>query len=279
MCQRRKIFSLKEFLAEGTEEQDLFPELLCELCVMSMHYTPYPILFEDRWLIVIHKPAGVLSHPNPGERTASFASAAASRSAFEGTYHFGERRFDAPGGPIWLVHRLDQDTSGLLLASKDVHTARKCRDEFEKQRIRKFYLALVAGRPRPPSGVWRDHLQKRAGRGMVRSHVLRGRPPNVELRYMMRTALPTLSFLQIILITGRTHQIRVQSAARGHPVAGDRVYGDFQFNRELRAGIGLKRLFLHAWKLEFRHPATGQSLNLEAPLPEALEECLERLKK
>jgi len=267
--------------------------------VISARYTQYPILFEDRWLIAIHKPVGVLSHPNPGQ---------SGRVAFEGTYHFEERRFNAPGGPIWLIHRLDQDTSGILLASKNVLTARKCRDEFEKQRIRKLYLALVAGKPRPPSGAWYDHLQKRSGRGMVRSCVLRGRPPNAELRYMVgnlnvgavadgdptrksigrlhespSATAPTfpnnLSLLQITLITGRTHQIRVQAAARGHPVAGDRVYGDFQFNRELRAGIGLKRLFLHAWKLEFRHPATARSLNLEAHLPEALKECLERLKR
>jgi len=261
------------------------------------------ILFEDRWLIAVNKPAGVLSHPN----TETPSVPPRRDCAFEGRYHFQERRFDAPGGSLWLVHRLDQDTSGVLLATKSAEMAKKCRACFEEtspSRIRKIYLALVAGKPSPVSGVWRDHLEKRIGHGKVRSSVLRNRPPNAELRYAVRHAravadrerrqgdrssrarkrigTPTeeeksVSLLEIILLTGRTHQIRVQAATHRHPVAGDRIYGDFSLNRRLRHEIGLRRLFLHAWRLDFRHPMTGHFLSLEAPVPLELEKCLARL--
>ncbi len=241
--------------------------------LQSRSATRYLILFEDDHLIAIHKPEGILSHPNlEGHRP--------SRSAFEGSYHFDERRFDTPGSSLWLVHRLDQDTSGILLAAKSLEIAKACRVCFEKQSIRKIYLALVDGKPPSLTGTWRDHLEKKILHHKVRSIIRSGRPPNAELRYKIQNSefriqnFRCFSLLEITLLTGRTHQIRLQTAARGYPIAGDRLYGDFQLNRQLRHKIGLRRLFLHAFRLQFPHPKTGHDLTLEAPLTKELEDCL-----
>lgn len=237
-------------------------------------FTQQPIVFEDDWLIAIDKPAGVLSHPNPG---------AVLPCAFAGRYETVTRCFQGPAGPLWLIHRLDQDASGVLLAAKKQTTADRCRKMFEVRAIRKVYLALVAGTPSPSSVGWRDHLEKQTRRGSVRSIVRARRPINAELRYRVRSGGRVLSngapltLLEILLLSGRTHQIRVQAASRDHPVAGDRIYGDFALNRLLRRELGLRRLFLHALRLEFEHPATQCPLTLEAPLPSDLAACLESL--
>jgi len=231
-------------------------------------FTPYPVLFEDASLIVIHKPEGVLSHPNPGSSKTS--------CAFEGPYDMKERLFQTPQGPLWLIHRLDQDTSGALLAAKNRKSAEACRNAFEKRAVKKHYLALVARRPMPPQGLWRDTLvEKRAG-ARVRVAVVRSGAPNAFLSYKMKEYFPkfNLALLEIVLLTGKTHQIRVQSAFRGHPVMGDRIYGNFHLNKELREALGLRRLFLHAWSLTLPHPANGKILKITSPLSEDLENCL-----
>ncbi len=231
--------------------------------------TRCPVLFRDQWLILIDKPAGVLSHPNEkGKQT---------RAAFEGAYDFHDRRFNTPEGPVWLIHRLDQDASGVLLAARENSIVKRSRSLFEEHQIQKQYLALVSGRP-PWQGKWRDHLAERREKARVRSFVVRSRPPNAELRYSVKRIFPRvdLSLLSVQLITGKTHQMRVQAAFRGFPIAGDEVYGDFPFNRKLRKTIGLRRLFLHAESLNFPHPKTGRFLKVKAPLPEELEQCLHR---
>lgn len=231
--------------------------------------TRCPVLFRDEWLILIDKPADVLSHPNEKKKQ--------SRIAFEGPYDFTDRRFDTPEGPVWLIHRLDQDASGVLFAVRDKSIVKRARSLFEERQIQKQYLALIPGRP-PWQGRWRDHLAERREKARVRSFVIRSRPPNAELRYSIKRIFPRtdLSLLSIQLITGKTHQIRVQAAFRGLPIAGDEVYGDFPFNRKLRKTIGLRRLFLHAEYLSFPHPKTGRFLKVTAPLPEELEQCLHR---
>ena len=230
-------------------------------------FTRHPIVFEDAELIVIEKPEGVLSHPNPGGRN--------SVCAFEGTYDLSERRFDTPQGPVWLIHRLDQDTSGVLLAAKNKKSAEACRMAFEKKEVEKNYLALVSRKPMPPHGKWRDSLtERRAGSG-IRAMVSRSGQPNALLSYQMKELYPklNLALLEIKLVTGKTHQIRVQSAYRGHPVAGDRIYGNFTLNKELKAALDLQRMFLHASRLIFPHPTSGKLLTIESPLPEDLEDC------
>jgi len=248
-------------------------------------FTQCPVLFEDPDLIAINKPEGVLSHPNPGAKNAA--------SAFEGPYDLGDRRFQTPQGPVWLVHRLDQDTSGVLLAAKNKKSLAACRKAFEERKVKKHYIALVSRRPMPPHGIWRDTLMEQRSSGAIRSAInYSGRPasktgrgspffagrPNAFLNYKMKEYFPklNLSLLEIDLLTGKTHQIRVQSAYRGHPVAGDRIYGNFTLNKELRQALDLRRLFLHAWRLVLPHPASGKSLTVDSPLPEDLENCLLR---
>ena len=130
----------------------------------------------------------------------------------------------------------------------------------------------------PPHGIWRDTLMEQRSSGAIRSAINYAGRPNAFLNYKMKEYFPkfNLSLLEIELLTGKTHQIRVQSAYRDHPVAGDRVYGNFTLNKELRQALDLRRLFLHAWRLVLPHPASGKPLTIESPLPEDLENCLLR---
>jgi RluA family pseudouridine synthase len=232
--------------------------------------TRCPVLHRDRFLLVVNKPSGVLSHPNPGRR--------GEVAAFEGRYNERTQCFESSAGRVWLMHRLDQDTSGVLLGALDAGTAAKCREAFEAGAMAKTYLAAVRGNP-GREGVWLDHLATTHERGRVRTAVVKGRPPNAELHFRNRIHDPArrLSLLEIALLTGKTHQIRVQAASRQHHLLGDDVYGHFELNRRLRAEVGLKRLFLHAARLEFKHPASGHSLRIEAPLPEDLATVRSRL--
>jgi len=263
--------------------------------------TDLPVLFSDDAVVVVDKPAGVLSHPN---------RSGGQRCAFRGDYDPETRRFRIGEENLWLLHRLDKETSGALLAARSESAAANLREQFEAQSIGKRYAALVDGRPgrpsagrpsagkasggRPsagkssagrssggrPSGTWRDHIAKRSREGgrQVRSTVVRQKPANAELRYELAESFRRfgLSLLTIRLVTGRTHQIRVQAAERRHPVAGDRIYGNFRRNRELRDALGLRRMFLHAAGLEFLHPGSGEALRVDSPLPPELESVLER---
>lgn len=231
-------------------------------------FTRCPILFEDISILVIHKPEGVLSHPN--------SETPKTVCAFEGPYDFRERRFETPHGPLWLIHRLDQDTSGILLAAKNKKSAEICRENFEKGAVTKNYLALVSRKPMPPRGKWRDALfEKKAGE-KIRASIAPSQKPNAFLSYVLKEYFPrqNLSLLNITLLTGKTHQIRVQTAYHGHPVAGDRIYGNFGLNKNLRQAFNLHRLFLHAWELILPHPLTKKILEIRAPLPHDLEASL-----
>lgn len=220
------------------------------------------VLHQDRFLIVVNKPHGVLSHPNP-------KAGKPQPAAFEGSYDADRRSFRSAAGQVWLIHRLDQDTSGVLLAAKDEKTAAACREAFEAGSVRKIYLALCAGGGLKPEGVWLDHLVTAHERNQVRTSVRQGMRPNAEARFrlLQYSAVHRLSLVEIELITGRTHQIRVQASSRRLPLVGDDVYGHFELNRKLKQSLGAKRLFLHAHELRLKHPASGQMLTVQAPLP------------
>jgi len=228
------------------------------------------VLHEDRFLLVVNKPHGVLSHPNP-------KSAKPQSAAFEGRYDADRRCFTSAAGKVWLIHRLDQDTSGVLLAAKDEKTAAACREAFEAEAVRKTYLALCAGGGLKSEGVWLDHLITSHERHQVRTTVRHGPRPNAEARYRLvdYSAAHRLSLVEIELITGKTHQIRVQATSRHLPLVGDDVYGSFDLNRKLRQSLGARRLFLHAHELRLKHPASGQMLTVKAPLPKDLSDVLQ----
>lgn len=233
-------------------------------------WTRCPVLFEDKDLLVIEKPEGVLSHPNPGGHK--------SPCAFEGNYSLAERCFDAPGSRLWLIHRLDLDASGILLAAKNLKSAEACREAFERGEVEKNYIALVSRKPMPPRGKWRDALVERHSGAGIRVSVHPSKQPNALLHYALKDhfSKSNLSLLEINLVTGKTHQIRAQAAYHGHPLAGDRLYGHFGLNKELRRALDLRRLFLHAWRLKIKHPSRSEVLDIQSPLPEDLEQSLEK---
>jgi RluA family pseudouridine synthase len=235
--------------------------------------TTLPILYEDDHLLAVNKSAGVLSHPNRNKEN--------KRCAFEGSYSLRTRCFVIGTAKTWLIHRLDSATSGVLLAAKSEQTAAALQDLFRERKVKKGYQALVASIPTRKEGVWKDFIQTRERQLGVRSKIIEGRTTNAELRFRVAEKFPEhgLARLEIELMTGRTHQIRVQSAQRKCPVVGDRTYGNFQANRRLKKVLGSNRLFLHSGSLKFTHPVTGEEIVIETALPDELQEALVRLRK
>ncbi len=229
----------------------------------------------DLW--VLDKPPRVLSHPNPPARVARNAILRVQYDIKREAYSAG----DAATGErheAYLVHRLDRETSGLILLAFRGELAASLKELFYRREVGKQYRALVRGVIRERHGVWRDALSKTRAGGKVRVEVVRGRA-NAETRFRVLERYPRLGLTLVALEpeTGRTHQLRVQSASRGHPIAGDERYGDFAWNRELRERIGLRRMALHAERIELRHPATGRRLEFVAPPDRSLSEPLGRV--
>jgi 23S rRNA pseudouridine1911/1915/1917 synthase len=217
---------------------------------------PFTVAYEDDSLLVVDKPAGVVVHPARGHWTGTLAQALAGHGVH--------------GGESWragVVHRLDRDTSGLLVVAKseDVHRALKA--SLAARRLHREYLALVEGRPPARTGtidapIGRHHRERTLM--SVGGETAR----EARTHFTLERALPHASLLQIVLDTGRTHQIRVHMAAIGHPVCGDLQYGT-------RGRYGLERQFLHAARLSFPHPVTGVEVDVRSPLPPDLVAALE----
>jgi RluA family pseudouridine synthase len=236
---------------------------------------------EDVW--VLDKPAGVLSHPNPPAKRAA-------NTLIDAEYDYDRELYRArsPGEKgvrrIWLVHRLDRETSGLILCALSEDAAVQMKDALQRREVEKEYRALVLGIPTDRggdsrSGEWRDHLERSRRNGRVEVEVLGGRTPNATTRYTVVKCLTTagVSLLALTPREGRTHQLRVQCARHGHPIAGDDRYGDFTANRHLQSEAGLKRMFLVAHKLGFEHPRTGKRMSFEAELRPELAAVLAKL--
>ena len=235
------------------------------------------VIHQDDTLWVLDKPPGVLSHPNPPEEESKSALVRApydfEREAYWITGEDGRRR------QLHLVHRLDQETSGLILCTTSSQAAAALKEALYRREMQKEYRALVLGTPRPPEGIWRDALVKASGKGQARVSVMPGGRPNAETRYRTLKLFPRAgaAFLQLEPETGRTHQLRVQASSRRLPIAGDERYGDFAANKRLVELIGLRRMFLHAHRLELRHPRTGHRMVFIAELTGPLAEPLEKI--
>jgi 23S rRNA-/tRNA-specific pseudouridylate synthase len=231
-------------------------------------------------LFAVEKPEGILAHPNPGE------VAEKGEVLIGGNYSMEEEAFhvrDGVGGirRVYLLNRLDSPTSGVLLLCLDAGVATYVRDLFAKSQVSKKYLALVRGRGlRTPRGTWQDQLVKSRGPGnSVRSAAAEsGGVTAVTLYQWERAAAATvpLSLVNLEPRTGRTHQLRVQTAQHGHPILGDRTYGDFEFNKAVGSARGFKRLFLHAYRTEVSFPWQGETVKFSAtaPMPAEFEEAL-----
>jgi 23S rRNA pseudouridine955/2504/2580 synthase len=232
----------------------------------------FPILREDDWLLAIDKPAGVAVHGGSG---VSFGVIEQLRRARP------QARF------LELVHRLDRDTSGVLLMAKKRSALTALQDQFRARETGKTYLALVAGDWPANKKVIDAPLHKyllpagQDGAGERRVRVVsRDDPDGMRSVTLVKVARRVAGFtlLEVTIKTGRTHQIRVHLASQGHPIAGDDKYGDFGLNKSLqkqRGDSGLRRMFLHAWRLQFNHPGSGERIELLAELPAELQRFLD----
>jgi 23S rRNA pseudouridine1911/1915/1917 synthase len=216
---------------------------------------PFEIAYEDEHLLVVDKPAGVVVHPARGHRTGTLAQALAGRAAG------GEEPWRAG-----IVHRLDRDTSGLLVVAKSEAVHRALKALLADRRLRREYLALVDGHPSARSGTI-DAPIGRHRRDRVLMSIDTDDPREARTHFEIERLLPSASLLRVVLETGRTHQIRVHMAAIGHPVCGDKQYG---------AGdrFGLQRQFLHAARLRFEHPVAHTPVDVSSPLPADLTAAL-----
>lgn len=220
------------------------------------------ILFEDNDLIVLNKPSGMAVHGGSGLQ---FGVIEALRALRPLAKH------------LELVHRLDRDTSGCLLIAKKRSVLTHLHEQLRNKTVEKKYWALVAG-------DWDNKVRKvteplkkntlQSGERVVRVDEQEGKPSETRFRILQRYQQGTL--VEAFPVTGRTHQIRVHTACKGHPIACDDKYGDNVFTAQMQQ-LGLNRLFLHAKTLSFMHPMTDTTLRVEAPLDEALEQALSKL--
>ncbi|WP_293730813.1 23S rRNA pseudouridine(955/2504/2580) synthase RluC [uncultured Actinobacillus sp.] len=221
------------------------------------------IIFEDDCLLVINKPSGIAVHGGSGLSFGVIEGLRALRP---------EARF------LELVHRLDRDTSGILLVAKKRSALRHLHEQLRVKTVQKDYLALVRGQWQSHVKVVQAPLLKNelaSGERIVKVSQ-EGKPS--ETRFSIEERYPTATLVKASPVTGRTHQIRVHTLHAGHPIALDDKYGDKEFDAQMRA-LGLNRLFLHAASIRFEHPKTGETLRLNAPLDEQMKGILKKLRE
>jgi 23S rRNA pseudouridine1911/1915/1917 synthase len=218
---------------------------------------PFDVVYEDEHLLVVDKPAGVVVHPSAGHPTGTLSQALAARGG-------------AGGDPLrpGIVHRLDRDTSGLLVVAKSDEVHRALQELIRARELERVYLALVAGRPARSGTIDAPVGRDRVSRKLMSTRTDSGR--EARTHFSVVEELPRTSLLEVRLETGRTHQIRAHMAAIGHPVVGDSAYGGGKSGKRL----GLTRQFLHSSYLRFRHPITGAYLGCESKLPADLSRTL-----
>jgi 23S rRNA pseudouridine955/2504/2580 synthase len=252
----------------GDEEKLLVPAGGAAKGLRKVKHT-FRVLHEDEHVLVVDKPAGLAAHPGSGIEGATLVDEVRAYLRVPDDLPPGEFR-PSP------AHRLDRDTSGIVLTAKTRKAMVRLGELFtEGDEIRKAYLALAKGKMPRPTGVIELPLSEHEQTS--RSRDRRGvNFQDAVTRWQVTSSNHDASFLSVRIETGRTHQIRRHLQAMGHPVAGDRRYGDFSFNKEARSRWGLRRMFLHAWKLEIPHPVTGAPMRLESPLPPELVEVLGR---
>lgn len=226
---------------------------------------PLAVVYEDDELAVIDKPAGMTVHPGVNNESGTLVSALLARWPQIAQMAVEEKR-------AGIVHRLDKDTSGLIVVAKQDAARRRLTEQFQARTVEKRYLALLERRPQTDTGrveapIARDPNQRK------RMAVVRGgRPAVTEFRVLDDNFSGGQALVEVQIFSGRTHQIRVHMAFIGCPVVGDTVYG-FRKQR-----FRLKRHFLHAARLAFDHPRTGERLAFESPLPAGLQDLLEKLR-
>jgi 23S rRNA pseudouridine1911/1915/1917 synthase len=251
------------FLLEGGEKiKVLIPAV--KPSTLQAESIPLDVIFEDEDLLVIDKPAGMVVHPSAGHDHGTLVHAVLAHVPdIQGVG--GELR---PG----VVHRLDRETSGLILLAKNDQAHQELLRQFKEREVEKKYLALVDGSPPTPEGRVEAHIGRDPKHRKRMAVVPESRGREAISIYRTLERFPSFSFLEIMPSTGRTHQIRVHLAYLGCPIAGDRVYG------RRKSKLPLKRQFLHASDLKVKLPSTKTFMQFSAPLPADLEETLSFLR-
>jgi len=229
---------------------------------------PLAVRYEDDRLLVVAKPAGLVVHPGPGHPTGTLVNALLGRPRT--SLSAGGGAADRPG----IVHRLDKDTSGLLLVAKDDATHLALARDLAAHRVERRYLALVQGRLPAAAGTV-DAPVGRHPRDRKRMAVVPAGGRRAVTHWRVLETFPAVQLTEATLETGRTHQVRVHLASLRHPLVGDRAYGA---DPTLAARLGVPRPFLHAWRLAFTHPGDGHRVDLTEPLPADLQAALDRLR-
>jgi 23S rRNA pseudouridine1911/1915/1917 synthase len=215
-----------------------------------------PIAYEDEHLLVVDKPAGIVVHPSAGHSSGTLVHGLLGRQIA------GGEEAERPG----IVHRLDRDTSGLLVVARSDEAHRRLQQLLRKRTLEREYLALVRGRPRSKAGRIEAAIGRDRG-DATRISLDTDTPREAVTNFEVVDLLPSHALLRVWLETGRTHQIRVHLAAIDLPVSGDPVYG-------VPGDLGLERQFLHSARLAFPHPFTGERVEADSPLPADLERAL-----
>ncbi|HKQ76255.1 MAG TPA: RluA family pseudouridine synthase, partial [Blastocatellia bacterium] len=223
------------------------------------------LLYEDSSLLVINKPAGLLTVPLPSQP--------AEPSLVDQLKH--HLRSHKKMEPL-VVHRIDRDTSGIVIFAKNHEAQRKLQDQFEQRKAERVYLALVYGHPKPESGTWRDYLLW--NQDSLKQQPAERRDRNAKeavCRYRTLEKFPGAALIEVSLVTGKRNQIRVQAALRGHPLVGEKKY---VYDPAPQPRIEFARQALHAHRLAFKHPVNQRPMNFEAQAPEDFQSLLETLK-
>lgn len=236
-----------------------------ELSELHAEDIPLDVIFENRDILVVNKPAGMVVHPAAGHRSGTLVHAALAHAPdIEGIG--GVQR---PG----VVHRLDKDTSGLILLAKNDDSHRWLQNQFSARKVEKTYLALVDGAPPTPRGRIEAPVGRDTRRRQSMTVLAPGKGRAAVSEYYALQSFPEHTYLEVHPITGRTHQIRVHLAFLGCPVVGDSVYG------RRHPSLPLERHFLHAFRLAIRMPGEEDLTTFEAPLPEELKQVLDELRR
>ncbi len=219
--------------------------------------TPGPILYQDKHFAVIDKPPDLVVHPAPGNKSSTLLNGLI-------------KKFKEPH----LVHRLDKDTSGLLIVALDEKTALNIREQFKEKEVKKVYVAIVKGIIKEEAGEISVPI-KRSRRDPTKMSVGYSHARDSTTRFKVKERLNGATFVEIYPLSGRTHQIRVHFAYYGYPVLGDRKYGGESIRT---VPILPPRQMLHAWQISFKEPETEKRIHFEAPVPDDFKRILSGLK-
>lgn len=235
-----------------TQEVDILPQDI-----------PIDILYQDSDIVIVNKPCGMVVHPAAGNEDGTLVNAL--------LYHIHD--LSGIGGEMrpGIVHRLDKDTSGLILIAKNDKAHIAMSEQFKSRSMEKHYRAVAFGNFHEDSGLIDAPIARHPVDRKKMAIVANGKPSQTEWHVLER--LKGATYLDVHLLTGRTHQIRVHTQSIGHPLLGDKIYAP-----NIKASAHIPRLMLHAYSLAFTHPSTGKEMYIEAPLPQAFTQTVQKLR-